>query len=204
MHIGDVDAQILTSRGCEYGMYNHADSTNSQLTDDGWSAVTFDELSGEYKDDFIQFYNENGGITSLITWNSNNCCFAFPESSDSRLTINVGDDDVNCYVYPAIGTVVSQCSPSDGYTAGTKYTLFSLNRCDDNGDQFFETIPTSGVTFGTTTQCTQADNPGIWRRCSMFNCFYLHLFFVHVLISFSFCFFFFFTYKISICESISK
>ena len=70
LYIGHVDAQIFTSRGCEYGMYNHADSTNSQLTGDGWNAVTFAELSGEYKDDFIEFYNTNGGITSLLTWSS--------------------------------------------------------------------------------------------------------------------------------------
>ena len=46
--------------------YDHTDSSNSQLLNEGWVPITFDELSGDYKDDFISYYNLNGGLEALL------------------------------------------------------------------------------------------------------------------------------------------
>ena len=88
-YIDNVKGQVSTSSGCEYGIYDHTDSSNDQLLGDGWVPVTYADLSSTYLDDFIEFYNTNGGLPLLITWSSSNCCFAFSELSDTRLTINV-------------------------------------------------------------------------------------------------------------------
>ena len=168
-------------------MYDHTDPNNAQLTGNGWSAVTFAEISGTYKSDFIEFYNANGGMPALLSWSSSNCCFSFPEFNDVQLTINVGGASTSCYLYPTIGTNV-QCNPFGGYIQGTTYSFFTPIRCN-SGSQFYTTIPTSGTTFSTTTVCARFRNPGIWRRCvGMFlyiyilfifvvcNCLFLYLF----------------------------
>ena len=144
-------------------MYDHTDSTNAQLTNDGWAAVTFAELSGSFKLDFIEFYNANGGLPALLAWNSNNCCFSFPESNDVQLTISVGSTTTNCYIYPSIGTSV-QCNPFSGYVQGTVYSFYTPGACN-SGSQYYTSISTS-ATFSTTTVCSRANNPGIWRRCT--------------------------------------
>ena len=158
---------------CEYGMYDHTDSSNSQLLSEGWVAVTFDELNGDYKDDFISYYNSHGGLEALLTWNSGNCCFAFPESDDVQLTLNLGSTRTDCHVYPEIGGNII-CNPSSGYQQGTVYSLHSQNECND-GSEHFTTIP-SDVVVGTTNVCQRNRNPGIWRRCGMFFFFFFFFF----------------------------
>ena len=86
----------------EYDMYGPSDSINSQLLSEEWIAVTFDELSGDYKDDFLSYYNSNGCLKELLTWSSGNCCFSFPESDHVSLTMNIGTR-MHCHVNPEIG-----------------------------------------------------------------------------------------------------
>ena len=162
---------------CEYGMYDHSDSSNSQLLSEGWVPLTFDELSGGYKDSFISYYNLNGGLEALLSWSSGNCCFSFSESNDVRLSMSVGSPITHCYVYPEIDGNVA-CNPSGGYTQGRIYSFHSINDCN-NGSEHFTTIP-SDVTIGTTNACQRSNNPGIWRRCGM-------LFLSFPFLSFEFC-----------------
>ena len=151
---------------CEYGMYDHSDSSNSQLLSEGWVPLTFDELSGAYKDSFISYYNLNGGLKALLSWSSGDCCFSFSESNDVQLTINLGSTLTEyCHVYPQFDGNQA-CNPSGGYTQGRIYSFYSPSACND-GTQHFNTIP-SDVTIGTTDVCQPSNNPGIWRRCGMF------------------------------------
>ena len=154
---------ILTSNGCEYGMYDHSDTSNAYLLGQGWSLLTFTELSGSCKDDFIEYFNTNGGIYSLLTWSSSNCCFAYGELTDTRLRLTTGDTG-SCYVYPAIGSSY-QCNPSGGYPQGTLYNFFSYGACH-NGQLYIYQLTGNNVTFSTTTICATANNPGIWKRCA--------------------------------------
>ena len=47
-------------------MYDHSDTSNAYLLSEGWSPLTFAELSGGYKDDFVRYYNENSGLYTLL------------------------------------------------------------------------------------------------------------------------------------------
>ena len=147
---------------CEYGMYDHSDTSNAYLLSEGWVPLTFSELSGAYKDDFIEYYNANDGLYSLLTWSSTNCCFAYGELTDTRLTMTTGIAGT-CHVYPAIGTT-TQCNPGGGYPQGTKYNFRSYGSCH-NGQSYVTHITGNNVTFGTTSWCSEGNNPGIWRRC---------------------------------------
>ena len=157
-----VDFAVLASAACEYGMYDHSDTTNSYLLGEGWVPMTSTELSGAYKDDFIEFFNTNDGLESLLTWESSNCCFQYSDLTDTRITLATNGQS-DCHVYPGTGTSFS-CNPSGGYPQGTKYTFYSTSACH-NGQNYIDFITANNVTFGTTSICNTANNPGIWRRC---------------------------------------
>ena len=144
-------------------MYDHSDTSNAYLLSQGWSLLTFAELSGNYKDDFIRYFNENSGIYSLLTWTSTNCCFAYGELTNTRLTMTTGSTGY-CHVFPAIGTS-SQCNPIGGYPQGTLYNFRSIGDCH-NGESYVTSLADT-VTFGTTTVCLEGNNPGIWKRCGI-------------------------------------
>ena len=154
---------------CEYGMYDFSDVTNAMLLSQGWSPLTWSELSGSYRDDFISYFNANEGLYSLITWNSNSCCFSFGELDDAQLVVSHPTVDVNfCMIWPGLGSG-SQCNPAGGYAAGVKYNWYSANSCH-NGEQVVTNIDPN-ITFALTTVCTSLNNnnPGIWKRCGNFT-----------------------------------
>ena len=157
---------ILTSKGCGYGMYDHSDTTNADLLAHGWSPLTFSQLNGVYKHDFMEYFNNNNGLTSLLTWRSNNCCFSFGELDDQYLTLNTDEyynDTRRCIVFPASASI--ECNPVEGYPAGTRYIWHSNTACyvEDYVDELG--LPTANVVFGLANTCHQSHNPGIWKRC---------------------------------------
>ena len=118
---------------CEYGMYDHTDSSNSQLLSQRWPAVTFNKLSGHSKDDFISYYNLDGGLEALLTWSSGNCCFLFSELDDVQLSMKVRSTRTDCHAKPEIGENIA-CNPSSGYQLGKIYSLRSQNECNNGSE----------------------------------------------------------------------
>ena len=116
-------------------MYDHTDSNNSRSLSEEWFATTFDELSCDYKDDFISYYNLNDGLEALLTWSSGNCCFSISESDDAQLTMNLGSTRTDCHVKPEIGKNTI-CNASSDYQQGSIYSLHSRNDCNNSNEHF--------------------------------------------------------------------
>ena len=147
-------------------MYDHSDTSNAYLLGQGWSPLTFAELNGAYKYDFMDYFNNNNGLISLLTWSSSNCCFSFGELVDQYLTLITnghGNDTSYCAVFPAF-SMSSECNPAGGYPAGTKYIWYNYAGCH-NGEYYVDELDVANVAFGLTNLCSQANNPGIWKRC---------------------------------------
>ena len=154
---------------CEYGMYDFSDTANSLLLSQGWSAVTFAELSGDYHDDFISYFNSNGGLTALLSWETGaGCCFSFGELTDGQLAVSHPTVDLNCMIWPG-DSAGEQCNEPGGHIQGTTYNWYSYYACH-NGETIVSQIDPN-ITFAVTPVCVSVGyrSPGIWKRCGNFT-----------------------------------
>ena len=131
-------------------MYQHNDETS--VIDEGWIAIKVSELD-TLRNEFISFYNKNGGIPLIKEFKdyTTNCCFAL-DTYDTYLTID------GSYLYPA--TTIASEQPNQ---CTLSYELDIYGFYQPLGANFLNKLPNDAA-FGTTNVCSESNNPGIYVR----------------------------------------
>ena len=121
-----------------FGMADHSSTPGN-----GWTLISTTSLLDTHKAALIAFYNSNGGLPVISSWTSSNCCWAL--SSTARLAIG------STHAYPANSD--GECCSCESYSGTYKFS---------QSGTVITTLSTE--TFGSTTGCSDNNNPGIFFK----------------------------------------
>jgi hypothetical protein len=134
---------VLTPLELTFGLYDATEAPPG----DGWSLMAAEDFV-QHKAQFVEYYNENGGVGVIGQFTADNCCIAV--AGGDKLYIA---GTTYGYQFPAdYVSGVAACNPSGGYT-DTKYSFYMSPSLD-----------AAAITFSGKAGCATARNPGIYMK----------------------------------------
>jgi hypothetical protein len=136
----------LPTGAIEFGLHD-ADET----PEGGWELMSLRDFN-TFKKEFVTEYNNNGGISTIKSFTTRNCCFALrDEATNAAGQKLIISDTPYGYQFPADTDHGIQCNPAGGYDGG-KYLFYRV----------FKMAMT--MEFTERDACATSHNPGIFIR----------------------------------------